>query len=258
MKSLLPLYLVLSIGLVACQAPGPESAAPEPVQQEEMQASDLSLEEILERHVEALGGRDALDAVQTVEMKGSFTSRDYSGSPITVSIRDGERYKLAIDEPNSRTVFAFDGTAAWEIAEAMGRPEPTPMPESELPSFRRDADIAGVLVDYQDDGYQVEVLGKTDRGYKLQATYDDGKQQTFLLDPESFLIIEVLEDRSVMGNPARQRRQFGDYREVGGRQWWFKRSTEIAPMGIRQAITWDEITVNPELPDELFEMSSQQ
>lgn len=256
MKSLLPLCLVLSVGLIACQAPAPEAAAPEPVQ-EQIQPSDLTLEEILDRHIEALGGRDALDAVQSVQMKGAITSPDYSGVPVTVSIRDGERYKLEIDKQGARTVFGYNGTMAWEIAAAMGKVDPTPMDDAELPSFRRDADISGVLVDYQDDDYQVEVEGKTDRGYKLHAAFDNGDEKDFILDPETFLITQTLEDRLIMGETVKQKRQFGDYREVGGRLWPFKRSTEIAQAGYRQSIVWDEITVNPELSDDVFEMPTE-
>ncbi|MEM0983264.1 MAG: hypothetical protein AAGI17_04870 [Planctomycetota bacterium] len=80
------------------------------------EAFDDSAIEVLERHLEAIGGAEAVLAHEKVLRRGSFT-----GAPFQFKARlemwqaAPDQQKLVINEPGGLTVtLGFDGTTAWQ------------------------------------------------------------------------------------------------------------------------------------------------
>ena len=217
--------------------------------------SEYSLEELLARHLEALGGFENLANLRSVRKAGKITAPGLSGAPMTTAIRRPDRYLRKLElGPRGHTV-AFDGKTAWEWNPLADIDEPTPLKKKELPSFRRDADLTGPLVDPQAKGHHIELLGKTQAGYKLEAVFDGGDERSYLLDPETFLIASYLEVRHLRGGlTAETIGSYRDYREVAGVMWAYLESVSFPARRYRQSITWETIEVNVDLPDAEFEM----
>jgi len=246
------------IVLLACQSPGSNASnslhdtAPWQVIEE----SDVTVEELLARHVQALGGEEALARIESVRKTGTFTGPDFADVPIVTAIRTPDGYLRKVEAgPGETSILGFDGETAWELAPTVGVEEPTPLPEREVVAFRRDTDLAGPLVDPEEKGHQVELLGKTKNGYKLEVTFDGGDERHYLLHPETFLISRYLETRILRGQLTTEAEgRYLDYREVGGVKWAFFESLAMPAVDFRQSITWEEIEVGVELEDALFAM----
>jgi hypothetical protein len=112
-------------------------------------------------------------------------------------------------------------------------------------------------MDYERRGISVALLGPGDLEgqptVNLALTLAGGAKETWYLDAQTFL--EVAIDSEVIDDtqgpkPLRQRTFFDDFREVQGLVLPFQVDHEF---GARlEAMTVDEVVVNPELPDERF------
>jgi outer membrane lipoprotein-sorting protein len=113
------------------------------------QEVQLSVDEIVQKHVIALGGADKLSAIQNVTMTGtaSLMCRQLQ-APVTVRAKRPMSMRMDTSVQGQTFVQAFDGNMAWMINLFMGSPEPNKSSEEDTQNARDDADfIAGSLVD---------------------------------------------------------------------------------------------------------------
>ena len=219
--------------------------------------SDLSLDEILAKHVEALGGQEAVDQLENLEKNGRMSARGMSGVPIRTVTRYPDRYlRIASGlERDSFVKVAWDGETAWELSPHIGFDEPTPKAGAEARQVQNSADPLGPLVAPDKKGYTVEVLGKTAKGYKLKVNFNEQDERLYLLDSETFLVSLYLEQRDIQGRlTAETQCLFKDYREVNGVMVSFYEEVTIPAVDFTQTVFWETIETNVELNDSEFSM----
>lgn len=191
-------------------------------------ASAQTADEVVEKHLTAMGGREAL---------GKLTSRKIVGT-ITISTPQGdisgplEAYAKA---PNkSRTYLKldlssvgqgevvvdqrFDGTTGYTINTVQGNSEIT---GNQLENMRNGV-FPSPLLKYKEAGIKIEVLPKEKIGDKdaivLLITPKAGSAARQFLDAESYLPIKMVMkiDIPQMGGEIEQTTEFSDLREVDG------------------------------------------
>lgn len=72
-----------------------------------------SVDQVLEKYVQALGGQPALARAKTRVMKGTVTPRDLQTSPITVQEKVTGEYRIDVQNDQRQQTRAFDGKSAW-------------------------------------------------------------------------------------------------------------------------------------------------
>lgn len=238
MKRLLPLFALATL-----------LAAP---------AAAETLDEILARHFEALGGREKIAAVQSAR----FSGKQVAGAmeiPLTIAWKRPNRMRVEFTMQGMTGIQAFDGTVGWMVMPFLGKTEPEAMSPEDLAQVAEQADVVeGALFDWQDKGHQVELVGResvegTD-AWKLKVTRKGGGTDLLWLEVESMLAFKAESKRIRGGQEMEVESSIGDYKEVGG--LLFPHSIEQRPKGAPAGATivFDRIELDVELDDAQFAM----
>lgn len=178
-----------------------------------------TVDEVINKHVAALGGKEKLTKIQNLVMEGSLTIQGTEISVISTQVHN----KLNRQDISAMGMNGFDmmtATEGWTYMPFQGMQKPEPKTADEVKESQSDLDVAGPLVDYAAKGHKVELLGKEDvdgtESYKINATLASGKTITYFIDPASNLIIRTKEKRKMNGQEADLQTDFSDYKEVEG------------------------------------------
>ncbi len=96
-----------------------------------------TVDEIIAKYLQALGGQQALQNAKTRVMTGTVTSRDQVVSPVTVQEKATGEYRIDIATQPIPTIRAFNGKAAWAIGGGGGgRGGPPPDVPRDLTAFQ--------------------------------------------------------------------------------------------------------------------------
>ena len=222
-------------------------------------AAAQELDEVLAHYYDAIGGLDAWKAIESTRMTGKMVMMGGFEAPFTIMSKRPGKARLEFTFQGMTGIQAFDGETAWMVMPFMGSTEPEEMPADLSKQLAEQADVDGPLVGWEEDGHQVELLGKEDvegtETYKLKVTLDGGDISYFFLDAEHYLPIKVSAKRSLQGMEAEVETFFGDYKEVGGLMMAhsIEVKTSMGGMG-DQTITIDQAEIDVALDDTLFTM----
>lgn len=219
-------------------------------------AQQPSVDVVLSNYYRAVGGLERIRAVSSRKMMGHVAGADGTEATVTLLLKRPMKMRSEFTMEGMTNIQAFDGEQAWMFAPMMGQTEPMPLPPDIADAVRGEADFDGPLVDYQQKGNRISVLGTADvegvGAVKLEIVLQNGEVTVYYLHAETFLPIKTESDRSVQGMPMHVETLLGDYREVDGLMVPF--SIRILQGGETQTLTIDTIEHNLEIDDALFRM----
>jgi len=217
-----------------------------------------TVDEILEKHFAALGGKDKIAAVQSarIHAKQVFGPQEV---PATISWKRPGKIRLEFTLQGLTGIQAYDGKDAWQVMPFLGKNDPEAMTGDDLKDIIEQADlIEGPLFNWKDKGNTVELLGKeavegTD-AWKLKLTQKNGDISTIYLDADAYLQIKSEGKRKRGEQEIEFESSYGDYKEVGGLM--FAHSVESKPKGAPQGatITIESVELGVDIPDSEFVM----
>jgi len=218
----------------------------------------VTAEELVAMNISARGGAEKIKAIQSVRYTGKLAlSGDFTAE--FVLVRQIQRPNQARSDATLQgltMVRAWDGQEGWGISPLFGRKDPERLSPDESKELIEIADIDGPLIDSASKGYRIEYLGTEDvdgtEAHKLKVTAKDGDVQYIYLDPDHFLVIRVLYQRSVRGAQVEVETDLGNYERVEG--VYFPFSIDAGPKGgakVRK-ISIDAMDANVALKDEIF------
>jgi hypothetical protein len=217
-----------------------------------------TVDEVIEKNIQARGGRDKMNAAQTLRMTGKIMVGPGIEAPFVRETARPNKIRLEFVIQGMTAVQTYDGTNAWALMPFLGKKEPEAMTPDELKDVEDQADVDGPLVDYKAKGHNVELIGKEDiegtPAYKLKVTKKNGDIDYIYLDADSFLEIKAEAKRTIRGQEVELETSLGDYKEVDGVLYPY--SIQQKPKGASGAgnfaITVDKIEVNPTLSADRF------
>jgi outer membrane lipoprotein-sorting protein len=216
-------------------------------------------DEVLEKNLKAMGGKDKLKALQSVRMSGKMKMGPME-APFTLikSRPSGMRMDFTIQ--GMIGTQAFDGTTGWMLMPFGGNKDPQKLTDEMLKDMRSDADFDGPTFDYKAKGNKVEYVGKEDvegtPAFKLHVTTKDGKESNVYFDAETYLTIRTDATRNVQGQEMETVTSIGDYKTVDGLTFPYSMESHVKgkeAMG-GQAITIEKIELNPKIDASVFAM----
>jgi outer membrane lipoprotein-sorting protein len=220
--------------------------------------SAQTVDELVAKHVEALGGMGKMQAQKTRRASGKLSLPGGLEAPITLAQKRPEMYRANITFQGMDIVQAYDGKTGWQIDPTQGKKTAEPLSEDDLKDVQENADFDGPLVNYKEKGNKVELLGKEDvegtPAYKLKVTLKSGDVKTIYLDSDAYVEIKEVSKRMIRGAEREFENTYGDYKEEGGVM--MPHSFEVKPKGSPQSqkLTIDKVAVNPDIPDSYFQM----
>ncbi len=221
-------------------------AAPAPAQ---------TLEEVIERNIEARGGLEAWQAIETVYMTGEMELGMGAQGPITVEFKRPNKMRFEFTMEDTAAIQAFDGKTAWVVF-PFGDGRPQKLTEEQAAEIVDQADFEGPLIRYREKGHKVELLGRGKVGdvevFELELTHKNGNLLHLFLSTETYLEIRQSLHREIQGKEVEIVVDVSDYRRVGGVLIPFRISQGVSIAPASQVITLRTVEVGIDLPERRF------
>jgi photosynthetic reaction center cytochrome c subunit len=188
-----------------------------------------STAQVIDKYLEALGGRPALEGVKTRVSRGTLLHVKVvdAGTPKATAVNRGQedplefvqdasgKFRMTLGPAAARTVQVFDGTAGV-----------IKTPTEEQPLTPAQIKRLSALIDLQKDVRmrdrveRLRVVGKDQvngrDAYVVRGAGEDGRRESLYFDVQSGLLLRrVAYTVTVMGADPEQT-DFEDYRDVGG------------------------------------------
>jgi hypothetical protein len=151
----------------------------------------LSLDQIVERNTDAMGGRAAIEAVQSTQIDLHIKDPSFEVDGTYYAARPG---KMRIDvTADGKHVFteAFDGQSGWQWE---GKGDQKPATEKAAAALRHGVELPGKLFGLHElkaRGHKLKSIGREqiDGGnyYVLELILNDGYAVSLYVDPHSWL-----------------------------------------------------------------------
>jgi len=209
-----------------------------------------TVDAVLERYKEALGGVDAIKNVQSETIRGEIEGTGLQGKVTFVSYAKPFKSLFKVTLPDhSQIDSGFDGTVSWSITpQGASIDKDTP-----LESVRRDADLQYAL--HQPDYFKkLELAGVTDfeghHCYWLHGTTHWGKDNNQFYDVQTGLLVGY-RFQADAGSPIINVAVFSDYKSFGGRLTATKLVNRIGDR--MRILNITSVTYEP-LQDALFDL----
>ena len=220
------------------------------------QAQNIDVEDIVAGHIEAIGGRAALDAVRTARITARLEVEGESAS-IVASAKRPSKFHFAFTAGDLKSVRAYDGRRGW-ATNPSGKAEYV---SGEFLASLKDSDFSSAALSTYLDNYEIkgdtlEFVGFTEvdliETFHLRLGRKNGDIIDLSIDTETFLVL-LEEKRSGPGQPVIETAYASDYRSV---------DNIVLPFLIQQTskndppitITITKVEFNVPLDDSLFSL----
>ena len=180
-------------------------------------AKAQTADEIIAKHIEAIGGADAWKKVNSVKMEGTLIVQGTTVNMTqTILHGKGNRQDISVMGMNGFMIIA--PTSGWNFMPFNGQAAPEPMTAEDVAEGQSELDAQGNLIDYAAKGHTVEYLGKDDvEGtdcYKLKINLKSGKSETYYFDAKSYLLIRSVSKQKANGQEAEITTNFSNYEKL--------------------------------------------
>jgi hypothetical protein len=219
--------------------------------------SQPTVDQLVAKNIEAKGGAAALHDLKSLRLTGKMLVQQGQMQYGYVQIRkrpDEVREEASLQGMNQ--IEAYDGNEGWRVSPFSGRKDPERMSADDVRALVEDSEMDGPLVDWQAKGSTVAYLGTEDvdgtPAHKLKVTRKNGDVSFVYLDPDHFLEIRVLTQRTRHGAYEEVETDLGDYEKAGG--VFVPTSIEFGRKGApdKQRIIIDKVEANMPVDDTIF------
>src|SRR5499427_5982222 len=222
-----------------------------------------TVDELVAKNIEAKGGPAALNNLQTLRSTGKLLVPVQGlielGYLQTEKRPDQVRSEASLQ--GMTQIEAYDGKDGWRVSPFFGRKDPERMSADDVKALVEDAEMDGPLVDWEAKGNTVEYLGTEDvdgtPAHKLKVTRKNGDVSFVYLDPDHFLEIRVLTQRTRHGAQEEIETDLGDYEKAGN--VFVPTSIEVGRKGSsdKQTVVVDKVEANVPVDDTIFHFPGQ-
>lgn len=221
-----------------------------------------SLDEVIARNTEAMGGAQAIEGVRSVAVELHIVDPDFTADGTYRAARPGKMRIDILAEGKPIYTEAFDGQRGWQWK---GKGTET-VDESvkATAALRHGVELPGHLFglhEMQRRGHTVELLGREQVDgigyYTLRLTLNDGYQTTLYVDPASWLVTRRRDVRplhvDIDPTPTTIEQRITDFLKVGEVLFSFANTeTDLKTGKVLETTTVHSIKLNPKVDDALF------
>ena len=214
-------------------------------------------DEIVNKHIEALGGKQNIGNIKSLYMEGVM---DVMGNeaPIVISMVNGKGYKSEVDFNGQKIVQAYNDKGGWMINPMMGSADPQAMPEEQYKIGKDEMTIGGALLDYAAQGKKVELVGKEKAGtvdaFKLKLTDADNSETIYYIDPATYYIVKMSRNMDMGGQQGQVDVAFSDYKKTDAGYVMPYTVETTLPQGFSLNSKITKVELNKDIDLKTFEM----
>jgi hypothetical protein len=175
-----------------------------------------TLDEIVAKHLDAVGGKEKLSSLTSVHMEGTVEVMGTSGTMKTI-ILNGKGSRSESEIGGQQVVNVYTDKGGWQINQFAGMNEPQPMTDDQYKAGE-DQIYIEPLLDYVARGGKAELMGQEKIGtvsaHKIKYTNKDGAVMTYFIDPTSFHLIQASAISNNMGQEVEIKSTFSDFQKT--------------------------------------------
>jgi outer membrane lipoprotein-sorting protein len=214
-----------------------------------------TVDEILAEHFKVIG-QEKLLQTNTFSTKGKIMQGQIE-IPFTSYHRRPMYFRSEATFQGMEIITAFDGENGWAVNPFAGSSDPLPMTAEQVDRMKLQADYDGMLYNYQEKGYQVELTGIESvddiETYVLKLTRPNGDIINTFIDSENYVILKTSSKMNVQDVEVETESFYSNYKYVNEILSPFSLETKRDGQTIMQ-MTFDEIQYDLEIDDSLFVM----
>jgi len=206
-------------------------------------------EEVIERHIEATGGREAWKAVKTMVVVFSVQSTRGEQTRIVRMYKRPYFYRQGLEGSDRFT--ATDGESVWQVSEKGWKKR-----EGDSNPYVWMASIDNWFIDYSKKGVSYMFIGleflESSPVYHLRRTFWDGYHQDLFISALTNLLTEIKSDYVQMMPFMESYYSLWNYREVEGIKIPYIFIRNVGSLGPPHGGVVEEVKINVPLDDSLF------
>jgi hypothetical protein len=213
-------------------------------------AQAQTVDEIVSKYIDALGGKDKLLALKSVKLQGNMNIQGTDVSITTTKLHlKGMRQDIAVmSTDNYQIITPEKGSMFMPI---QGMASPTDMTDEQLKAGQTQLDVQSVLLNYKEKGTAVELLGteKVDGAdnYKLKLTFSNGIVTTYYIGQAGYRLNKTVSKRNVNGEEMELENSFSNYKQNADGYWFAY--TSVSMQG---EMNYDKIETNVAVDESIF------
>ena len=223
-----------------------------------------SLDEIIDNYFENTGGRDQWEKLEGLKLSAKINQMGMEIPLDIVQLKSGKQLTEINFQGQSIKQGVFDGNVLWSINMMTQKPEKSDQETTD--NVKREmGDFPDPFLNYKDKGYVAELIGKEEidgaECFKIKLTKKplviDGNEvenvSFYFFDTENFVPIVVHSE--IKSGPMKgqvSEIKMSDYQEVEGLYFPFSMVQGLKGQE-GQTITFDQISINPEIEDSEFD-----
>ncbi|HUW91814.1 MAG TPA: hypothetical protein VMV74_01515 [Bacteroidales bacterium] len=216
--------------------------------------SSQSLDEILKEHFSAIG-QDNILKVNAQKLMGKMMQGGIE-IPFIQMAKRPDKVRVEGTFQDLTFIQTFNGKEGWNVNPFAGVTEAQPMSDDDLKGMRYQADMDGMLWNWNEKGYTVTFEGKEDMEgtscFKIKLETKEGDFFTYYIDSDSYILLHSNSKMKIMGNEIESDTYYSNYMMVEGIAVPAKIETKMNGQLMGTLIV-DKVELNTDLSDTLFE-----
>lgn len=217
-------------------------------------AQGQTVDDIINKHVEAMGGREKIIKLSSALMTGTFTAMG-AAAPINIVTTKkhmvGSRIDIEANGTNNYQIITPKN--GWIFTPVQGDKEPRPLLEDQFKVGQVQLDLHGPFVNYTEKGIKIEMSGKdTVNGSvcnKLKVTSLNGNVTVYSIDSKSNFIVKASTKMFQFGALEDVVTTYSDYKQNAD-GFWFAYDN-ISPRGETK---YEKIETNKPVDENIFKI----
>ncbi len=217
-------------------------------------------DDVINKYFESVGGIDKWKSLKSMKMTGNLTMQ-MGEFQFTIYRKAPNKFKIVLNIQGQEIVpQAFDGETAWMINPFAGGNGPTKVPDDQIQAVKDESEFEDPFINYKEKGYETSYEGTADvagtqcnviKMIKHKGVEGQEMSSNYYFDTATNLQIMV-KQKSAQSMEQEIEIYMSDYQEIpDGLLMPFVMDTQMQGQSV-QKLTFTAITVNEEMPDELF------
>jgi hypothetical protein len=213
-------------------------------------------DEIINKHIDAIGGKDLLSKINTMYVEGTVTAMgaDYTTK---VNMVNGKALKSETEVNGTLIIQCVTDTGGWNLNPLMGQSDPTPLTAEEFKMAKSSLDIRGQLYNYKDKGFAATLAGRDSvqgvSDYKIKLVDQNGSEFIYYIDPKTYYISKLDVKGSVGGKDITNSSSFSNYKKTDF-GYVIANTMATTNMGYDIVINYNKVELNKDIDPKIFAM----
>ncbi|WP_343304202.1 hypothetical protein AAHN97_21770 [Chitinophaga niabensis] len=221
-------------------------------------AKAQTLDEVVNKHITAMGGEAKLKALNSQIAEGSLSIQGMD-FPLKVINLNQKAMRIEFEAMGTKNIQVITPKSGWTFMPVQQQQAPVDSDPADLADAQRDLDLTGELVDYKAKGHTAELIGKeTIDGkelFKIKLTRKDASISNYFVDPSNWYVTKRTTNKSIQGQEIEIIENFSDFKKSGD-GYVYAAAVEQLPMGMK--INYTKVEINTPVDEKVFEKPAAQ